>query len=120
MHAQSTAEVVVPDTIRNYVLNEYFSDHAVYQVLMERYQTITYTLVILILLTILLVRRYGRQVTESQARLFDAMKYDSVMLFDRDGDLRKMNRSARILLGLDESVQRFKRLRQVVPVYIQS
>ncbi len=104
LSAQTADSLAVPPDVREKVIDTYFRTNGIFNVLFSHYEPITITLIVMLVLTILLVRRYARQTFESQTRLFDAMKLDAVMLFDRDADLRLMNRSARQLLGLDEFV----------------
>lgn len=104
MLAQKAQPFALPDTVRTKIIEDYFSSHSIFQIMSDHYQTISITILILLFLTLLLVRRRARQFNDMLARQFDSMKLDAVMLFDRDGDLKHVNRAARLLLGLDEYV----------------
>jgi two-component system nitrogen regulation sensor histidine kinase NtrY len=62
--------------------------------------------VLLLLLggAILAVRNYSRNLGRQEQRVFDSLQSNAVLMFDRSGDMRMMNRAAKSLLALDEYV----------------
>lgn len=94
----------LPDTTKQRIIEQYFESNYLWNILYERYQAISITIIAGMLVTLFIMRKNVRRMNEAIIRQFDAMKLDAVMVFDRDADLKYINRAARLLLGLDEYV----------------
>ncbi|NOY06893.1 MAG: hypothetical protein GXO82_09735, partial [Chlorobi bacterium] len=97
------AQELTPE-IKQKVIDEYFRTRTLWDVLSTHYNSVIYIFIGLVLATIWLVRKYIKHASKAETRLLNALSKDALMIFDARGDLKQLNRAARLLLGLDEFV----------------
>lgn len=94
----------VPDDLKREIIEEYFDDNMSVNILWTHYRTESIVLLLLLGGAILAVRNYSRNLGRQEQRVFDSLQSNAVLMFDRSGDMRMMNRAAKSLLALDEYV----------------
>jgi nitrogen fixation/metabolism regulation signal transduction histidine kinase len=94
----------VPEDVEKQVIAEHFADNSVFSIIWTYYRTETTLLILVLLASVLALRKYSKSLTKQDQRLFDSLMSNAVLIFDKAADLRLMNRTAKQLLGLDEFV----------------
>lgn len=94
----------VPERLREEIVDKHFESSNVLAILWERYRTETFVLLAALLVALLLMRNYSRNLARQEQRLFDTFQSNAIIIFDRAADLRIMNRAAKQLLGFDDFV----------------
>jgi signal transduction histidine kinase len=101
---QSIRQIEVPENIRDTIIQNYFNDYWVTDMLWEQYQVESLVLIGLILLFVFYIRNYVKSAMKQEERTLDTMQSNAILIFDKAADLRFLNRAAKLLLGLDEFV----------------
>lgn len=94
----------VPEDLKREIIEEYFDGNMSVNILWTHYRTESLVLLLLLGGAILAVRNYSRNLGRQEQRVFDSLQSNAVLMFDRSGDMRMMNRAAKSLLALDEYV----------------
>ncbi len=94
----------VPEDLKREIIEEYFDGNMSVNILWTHYRTESIVLLLLLGGAILAVRNYSRNLGRQEQRVFDSLQSNAVLMFDRSGDMRMMNRAAKSLLALDEYV----------------
>ncbi len=94
----------VPDDLKREIIEDYFDGNISVNILWTHYRTESIVLLLLLGGAILAVRNYSRNLGRQEQRVFDSLQSNAVLMFDRSGDMRMMNRAAKSLLALDEYV----------------
>jgi len=94
----------VPPEIKEQIIREHFDEQSFVLILWTNYRTETMIFGLILLVTVIGVRNYAKNLNRQDQRLFDTIQSNAIMIFDRAGDLRLINRAAKQLLGLDDFV----------------
>jgi two-component system nitrogen regulation sensor histidine kinase NtrY len=94
----------VPVELREKIIKEYFDDNLVLSILWEHYRTESILLLTILLVFVFGVRNYSRNLARQDQRIFDTLQSNAVIIFDKAGDMRLINRAGKQLLGLDDFV----------------
>lgn len=94
----------VPEDLKREIIEEYFDGNVSVNILWTHYRAESIVLLLLLGGAILAVRNYSRNLGRQEQRVFDSLQSNAVLMFDRSGDMRMMNRAAKSLLALDEYV----------------
>lgn len=98
------SSVTVPENIRKEIITQHFEEHSVFDLLWNNYRTETIIIAVILAILGLWFRNYARQLVRHEERIMDSLLTNAVILFDRNTDLKLMNRAAKQLLGLDDFV----------------
>lgn len=94
----------VSEEIKDTIVARHFSEHDIVTILWENYQVETMIILGALLVIVLGIRSYIRSTNKSEERLLDTLQSNAILVFDREGDMRYLNRAAKLMLGLDEFV----------------
>ncbi|MDH7516511.1 MAG: ATP-binding protein [Bacteroidota bacterium] len=94
----------VPPDVHEELIDDFFKGHSIFSILWERYRTETIILGSLLLLLIYSIRNHARNLSRQEQRLLDTFQSNAILVFDRTGQPRVINRAAKQLLGLDDFV----------------
>ena len=94
---------VTPD-IKEQIVAEHFKETNFFALIWSRYRTESTFLLVSVLLFIFGIRNYLKNASRQDQRLFDTLRANAIIIFDKASDLKLMNRAAKQLLGLDDFV----------------
>ena len=94
----------VPQNIRQEIIDDHFDEHSIFSILWERYRLESVIVGSMLLLSILGIRNYAKNLIKQEQRLFDTFQSNAIMIFGRTSQLRLMNRAAKQMLGFDDFV----------------
>jgi nitrogen fixation/metabolism regulation signal transduction histidine kinase len=98
-----TVPEVAPD-IKRQIVEDHFSNTSIFSLLWEHYRTECTLLIVFLALFIYGIRNYIKNASRQDQRLFDTLRANAIIIFDKASDIKLMNRAAKQLLGLDDFV----------------
>ncbi len=105
VHGQEkVAKPTIPEEDRTRVITEFFDENNFFSILWTRYKTESILLGMLIVGGFIASRNFARNTGRQEQRLLDTLQSNAIMIFDRAGDAKTMNRAAKMFLGFDEFV----------------
>jgi len=101
---EAISDAEVPEAVRENIIRKYLDDTSIFSLLWSEYRSEMLVAFFIVIFVVLGFRNYTKNLSRQDQRLFDTLKHNAIIIFDKSLDLRLMNRAAKQMLGLDDFV----------------